>query len=247
MKKALIYFASVAFLFACDDHDSKDVSDVTAYAEITVQGENLIILSQGETYVEPGVVAFEGDTEIPVVTTIKGKNRGATTLDTNIADEYLITYTATNGDGFSATSQRTVIVANTGDLVNSIEGLYTSTIYRNGAQGAPASAYTDMEYILIWKNSNGTYGISDAFGGWYLLGRAIAGSETPGGIIVANNIPNNDFTFPATLTNSYFGGSATITGMTVNPTNKTINFTSRWVADAQTTYTFSADLKQVQL
>ena len=100
--------------------------------------------------------------------------------------------------------------------------------------------------MLIWKNSDGSYEISDSFGGWYLFGRAIPLSETPGGIIVANDIPSNDFSFPGTQTNRYFGGTSEITSMTVNPDAGTIDFTCVWQADAVTTYTFDVHLEQVQ-
>lgn len=224
-------------------------STLTVYPVITLTGDNPYYVNAGETYTDPGATAMIGDTEVPIVTTFVGRYRGNTssTLDTNIADDYTVQYTAVNADGFSATATREVIVTKTGDLVNSIEGLYTSTVFRNGVQPAATAAnYTDIEYIFIWKNSDGSYGISDAFGGWYLFGRAIADSETPGGKIIANNIPANSFSFPGTLTNKYFGGTAHITAMTVNPANKTIDVTTVWAADASTTYTFTFKLTQVQ-
>jgi len=234
---------------SCSDEDPI-TSSVTVYPVITVTGDNPYYINAGETYTDPGVTATIGDTDVPITTTFVGRYRGNTssTLDTNIADVYSAEYSATNEDGFSTTKTREVIVTKTGDLVNSIEGLYTSTVFRNGVQpAATAGDYTDIEYILIWKNADGSYGISDAFGGWYLFGRAIADSETPGGKIVANSIPTNNFSFPGTLTNKYFGGTANITGLTVNPTAKTIDVTTVWAADASTTYTFTFKLTQVQL
>src|SRR5690606_17499652 len=177
-----------------------------------------------------------------------GLYRGGTTLDTNVDDVYTITYTATNQDGFSGSATRTVIVADTGDLVTNIAGLYRTTVFRNGTQ--PASNpqdYTNREWILIWQNDDGTYGISDAFGGWYLYGRAIPGSETPGTIIVANNIPANDFEFPGTQTNTYFGGSSEMTQMTVDPSTNSIDFTTVWnTTPPVTVYTFTVHLVQHQ-
>lgn len=245
-----IILGIIAPLFALSCSNENEISSaVTVYPVITLSGESPYFLNVGDTYEEPGAIATIGENEVPLTTRFVGRyrNNTFTTLDTNVADFYNVQYTATNEDGFSATSVRQVIVAETGDLVNSIEGLYTSTVYRNGTQGAPASAYTDIEYILIWKNSDGSYGISDAFGGWYLFGRAIADSETPGGKIVANNIPSNDFSFPATMTNRYFGGTSRITGVTVNPTDKSIDVTTTWATAAPVTnYTFTFHLKQVQ-
>lgn len=224
-------------------------SRVTYYPVIDVAGDATVLVHEGEAYADPGAVGTIDGEEIPLDISFAGYYRGNVfngTLDTNIADMYTQSYSATNADGFSSSATREIWVANTGDLVNSIEGLYTSTVFRNGTQGSPAANYTDIEYMLIWKNADGTYGISDAFGGWYLYGRAIAGSETPGGIIVANDIAANDFEFPATLSNSYFGGSAEITGMTVNAETGTIVFTTFWQADPATSYTFETHLTQVE-
>lgn len=233
---------SFATLVSCS-YEPEIGSTVTVYPIITVTGPNPYFVPAGTAYVDPGATAKAGTATVPVITTAVGKYRGTTTLDTNKADEYIVTYTATNSDGFAATETRKVIVYKNGDLVNSIEGLYTSTVARNGS--TPSDAYRNIEYVHIWKNTDGTYGVSDAFGGWYEYGRAIPNSETPGGIINAVNIPTNSFTFPgSTLTNSYFGGTAKITGFTVNATTKTSVLTCSWLAP--TAYTFVSTLTQVQ-
>lgn len=243
---------AIAILFAITSCSTEDEisSKVTVYPIITVNGDSTIFLNEGEAFTDPGAVAMIGETEVPVDVKYVGRYRGNVftgTLDTSVADIYTAEYSALNEEGFAGTATRQIIVANTGDLVNSIEGLYTSTVFRNGTQGTPASNYTDIEYMLIWKNDDGSYEISDAFGGWYLFGRAIPDSETPGGIIVANDIPSNDFSFPGTQTNLYFGGDSEITGLTVNPDTKTIEITTVWETPPPVTvYTFVSTLTQVQ-
>jgi len=234
-------------LFSCTEDPIS--STVTNYPvlEINSPDESTIFVELGESFTDPGAIATIDGVEVPVTTTYTGRYRGNVftgNLDTNVADIYTITYSALNEDGFAGTATREVIVAKTGDLVTSIEGLYRSTVFRNGVQGAPASNYTDIEYLLIWKNANGSYQISDALGGWYLFGRAIADSESPGGLFVANNIPANDFSFPGTQVNRYFGGSSTITSAIVDPVAKTIDFTTVW--EAPPTYNFATHLEQVQ-
>ena len=228
-------------------------SKVTNYPVFTLNSpdEDPVFVHEGDAYTDPGASATVGGAAAEVTTTYTGRYRNNVfngTLDTNVSDFYTTEYTAINEDGFSAALTRQVIVAETGDLVNSIAGLYTSTVFRNGTQGSPASAYTDIEYILIWENEDGTYGISDTFGGWYLFARAIADSETPGGIIVANDIATNDFSFPGTQTNTYFGGTSEITNLTVDPVAKTLVLTTTWVAPGSppTNYTFVSTLTQVQ-
>jgi len=236
-------------LFSCTEDPIS--STITNYPvlELNASGESTIFVEQGESFTDPGAIATIDGVEVPVTTTYTGRYRGNVftgSLDTNVADVYTVSYSALNSDGFAGTATREVIVAKTGDLTTSIEGLYRSTVFRNGVQGSPASAYTDMEYILIWKNADGRYEISDALGGWYLLGRAIADSESPGGLIVANNIAANDFSFPGTQTNLYFGGPSTIRSAVVDAAAKTIDLKTVWVAPPATTYNFDIHLEQVQ-
>ena len=240
----LALLGSLFTLTSC--YEDEIGSTVTVYPVITLQGDDPIFLSVGESFTDPGAIATIGDTEVPVTTTYSGTFTGSSsgTLNTNVADIYTATYSAMNEDGFSGSISRQIVVANTGDLVNSIEGLYTSTVTRNGAGGPQ---YNDMEYVLIWKNDDGTYEISDAFGGYYDIGRAYGPTYiTPGGIIVANDIPTNSFSFPGTQSNLTFGGASEITSLTVNATAGTIDITNTWQADPATLYTFQIHLEQVQ-
>lgn len=220
-------------------------STVTYFPDITLKGATTVFVPLGSAYTDPGVSATENGVAIEYTSTAVGVNRKSNKLDTNIQDEYIQTYKATNKDGFANTVTRTVIVYKTGDLVNSIEGVYTSTAARNGS--TPSAAYRDMKYIYIWKNTDGTYEISDAFGGWYPIARAIANSNTPGGKMNAVNISTNTFTFPGNpMTNTYFGGVATLTAVTVNPATKKVVVSCDW--DTGTTlYKFVSTLTQVQL
>jgi hypothetical protein len=219
-------------------------STVTYFPEITLNGASTVFVPLGSTYNDPGVTATVNGATIEYTSTAIGVNRRSPKLDTSIQDEYIQTYKAINADGFANTVTRKVIVYKTGDLVNSIEGVYTSTVARNGS--TPSAAYRNMEYIYIWKNTDGTYEISDAFGGWYSIGRAIAGSNTPGGKINAVNISTNTFTFPGNpMTNDYFGFPANLLSLTVNPTTKTLVLSCDW--NTGTAYVFVSTLTQVQL
>lgn len=254
MKKivlTLLLFASALFV-SCEEDTTAGVSRVTNYPLITVLGEQTIFVPQGGTFNDPGATATAGTETIPYVVTAKGLYRGENTLNTNVPDEYTVKYTATNADGFSISGARKVIVYKTGDLVNSIEGVYVATTKRNG-NFLPASqgSSLNMKYIYIWKNTDGTYEVSDAFGGWYALGRRLGISyATPGGKINAVSIPGNSFTFPGApgnLTNPGFGGSAELTGLTVTPALKKIVLTSHWLASPTTNYNFEVTLIQEQL
>ena len=247
MKKIFFTFAIITTVIftSCDSTDTDGVSKLTKYPLIEVLGADPIFVPQGGTFTDPGAIATEGGSVIPHTTSFNGVYRGFTTLNTNNTDEYIVTYKATNAAGFAGTANRKVIVYKTGDLVTSIEGVYTCTIKRNGV--TPSAAYQNIKYIYIWKNADGTYEVSDAFGGWYQYGRALGLDYiTPGGIINAVDIPTNNFTFPGNpLTNTGFGGVANLNGLTVNPATKTIIMTCSWAAP--TAYAFEATLTQVQL
>lgn len=236
-----MFFISGLFYVSCEDESTANVSKVTNYPLVTVKGSDPIYIQKGTAFVDPGATATEGGKTIPYTTSISGTYRGATKVDTNIIDGYDISYTAVNVDGFSASATRKVWVYNNGDLINSIEGIYTSTVLRGGAG---SSQYTDMEYVLIWKNANGKYQMSCGLGAYYDIGRGYGPSYagTPV-IITANNIPANDFTIP-NFTIPDFGGTAVMTGFTVNPTTKKITFTTTW--DGSSNGTFTVTLTQVK-
>ena len=250
MKKLFIQLMvfSGLLLTSCST-DTDNVSRVTNYPIIEMNGESTVFVPMGGTYVDPGVVATEGETVISTTSSFNGNFRGAKTLDVNVPDEYTQTYTATNKDGFKATATRRVIVYKTGDLVNSIEGVYLSTTRRNGSLLNPAQGSSvDQKYIYIWKNTDGTFGVSDAFGGWYSIARKIGITSATQGGTITGNIPTNTFTYPGNpLENQYFGGVANITGLTVNAATKTLVLSTSWLAPPATNYSFVSTLTQVQL
>lgn len=236
-------------LFTSCSTDTDNVSKVTDYPIITVNGDDTVFVPVGGTFSDPGAVALEGTAVIPTVASYNGNFRGAKTLDTNQADEYTQTYTAINKDGFKATATRRIIVYKTGDLVSSIEGVYLSTTTRNGTL-LPASqgSSVNQKYIYIWKNTDGTFGVSDAFGGWYSIGRNIGITSATQGGIIAGSIPTNTFTYPGNpLGNQYFGGVANITSVNVNAATKTVVLSTAWLAPPATNYSFVSTLTQLQL
>ena len=243
-----VVVCSLLFI-ACDADSTTGVSKVTNYPTIEINGASTLFVPFGGIFSDPGVVAKEAGAVIPTQTNFVGNFRGAKTLDLNQADEYTETYTATNKDGFKTNATRKVIVYKTGDLINSIEGVYLSTTKRNGTLlAASQGSSVDQKYIYIWKNSNGTYGVSDAFGGWYSIGRKIGITSATQGGIITGDILTNTFTFPVgQLGNQYFGGVANITGLTVNAPSKTLVLTTVWTASDGTPYTFVSTLTQVQL
>lgn len=237
--KYLFSLLLVFFLLACEK-DYEDLYTLTNYADFEMEGDEIVFNPLGTAYTDPPVTATEAGVDLPVTTTIIGDFfSGNTSFDPNVADRYIYTYSAINSDGYPGTVTRYVYNVNTGDLVNSIEGVYTSTVDR-----VPAGAgnYEDMEYVMIVKTGDNTYELSDAIGGYYDIGRgAGADYRAPGLTITAISIPNNQFTF-STAEVGTFGGEVTMESMTVDPVAKTIVIKNGWDAG----YSFTITLKQVQ-
>ncbi len=248
MKKIfkIIYLLLLPIIFiavttSCErEKESEGISRITYFPDFKMSGDEVIVLNKGDNFTDPGIKAYENGVEIPVKSTVIGDYFPASSLDVNTPNKYIITYLATNKDGFDGTAQRIVYVISTGDLINNIEGLYTSTVVRNGVQ---SPQYQDLKYIMIRKSGDNVYEISDAIGGYYDLGRKYgADYRATGAQITANNIATNDFDLGPSFGVGAFGGVATITSFTVDASNKTITFVTEWDAG----YTFEVTLTQVQ-
>jgi hypothetical protein len=104
------------------------ISDVTVYPVLTMAGDKYVAVVKGSSFTDPGVTAKEGTATINVTTT--------GTVNTNQPGLYVVTYSATNKDGFAASTTRTVVVIpaheNAGvDLSGKydyVNGGYTSTV-----------------------------------------------------------------------------------------------------------------------
>ncbi|WP_166669337.1 MULTISPECIES: DUF5011 domain-containing protein [unclassified Flavobacterium] len=121
MKKIFISLMVVSGLLLTSCEESTDgVSKVTAYANLTMNGDALVVLTQGETYTEAGVEAEANGQVLPV--TIDG------TVDTSKPTVYKLRYSAVNSDGFPASLTRTVIVLS--NKPSTID--LTGTFFRSG-------------------------------------------------------------------------------------------------------------------
>jgi hypothetical protein len=239
----LLCLLSTAVVFtSCDDEpEVSNISRVTYFPTFEYEGGDFALVACNSSFELPEVKATENGVELPVNTTVEGALTGASTFDIGVPDKYVITSSATNQDGFDGLVVRTVWVACNGDLVNSIEGLYTATVVRNGVS---SPQYTNLRYVLITKIDDDTYEISDAIGGYYDIGRAYGDAYRAAGMtITANSIPGNDFSFGGPIGVGAFGGSLEMTSFSVDPGTGTIHFTSSWDAG----FDFDVTLTQVQL
>jgi len=128
MKKLIIFsFLVAAFMVSCNEADIVDtdqqvgISKVTYYPILTVTGEEYVTVAKGGTFTDPGATAEAGGASVPVV--------ASGTVDTNTVGVYVVTYTATNTDGFSASASRFVVVYSTdaGAAAQDLSGNYART------------------------------------------------------------------------------------------------------------------------
>ena len=110
--KPLILLSLLAVCFVGCKDDAESISRVTNYPDFTMNGDDFIIHQLGDAFTDPGVTATEAGAEIEVTNSASGIYRGGSSLDVNTSDEYHITYSATNKDGFAGTVGRTVMVVN---------------------------------------------------------------------------------------------------------------------------------------
>jgi hypothetical protein len=153
MKKfiPIIYFLVAILSVACnknDIHNTDDqvgISRVTHFAVFQVSGSDYMSVVKGTAFVDPGVKAFEGSTEIPVKTT--------GSVNTNQTGLYILTYSATNKDGYSASTSRTVVVI----AAHETPGVDLSGKY----DYVGSSTYTST----VTKVAEGTYTTDNAWSG----------------------------------------------------------------------------------
>ncbi len=227
---ALFASVSMVFMMGCEEFEnSAEPSTATFLPKLTMFGPASIDLECTATgYNDEGLIAEEQGVEIPVTTTITGSYFGSSTV--NGPDVYSIFYSATNKDGIPGAAERTVFwPACPGDFNTSIAGVYKADVVRNGVVSAQ---YQNLGPIIIKDLGDGNFQISDAIGGYYDHGRKFGYHYASTGFVVkAINLPGNSFDFAnQTVTVGDFGGALVMTSFSINPANRTIEFTTDWDA-----------------
>lgn len=128
------------------DDETANVSFVTTYPVVTLLGDQWEVLQVGETFNDPGIEAFEGETAIDFTT--------SGSVDTSVPGVYVLTYTAVNEDGFSASVVRYVGVITPEAAAIDLSGQYQ----RNAGVGG-ISTVTQIEPGLFETDNVG--GVAD--------------------------------------------------------------------------------------
>lgn len=133
---------SMALFMGCISDDTANVSFVTTYPVIEMEGSEITTSPKGTPFVDPGVTSMIGDDEVP--TDVAGS------VDPSKPGAYQLVYTATNPDGFSRSVTRQVVVYDPATDAVDLTGTYVRT-----ATGAIAT---------VEKIGPSTYHIDDAAG-----------------------------------------------------------------------------------
>lgn len=96
---------TVLFLSSCDTETTGDVSEITYYAVIEINGESEVIINQGDSWTDPSANVTLNGEPYPFET--------STVVDTAVPGVYYITYSAVNDEGYAASATRTVVVVST--------------------------------------------------------------------------------------------------------------------------------------
>lgn len=120
MKKLIILPLLSLLFLSCSEDSTGGVSRVTFYPNLLLNGERIVVLTEGDAYTDPGAVADANGEPLDVTAT--------GTVNPNTVGVYKTVYQAFNEDGFSASVTRTVIVLSAAPSTINLEG----TFFRNG-------------------------------------------------------------------------------------------------------------------
>jgi hypothetical protein len=123
---------------------------------MTMAGSQVIVVSLNSIWADPGATAYDTCPRNYLTVTTNG------TVNTSVAGEYDLTYTATTGDGVSATNSRAVIVV---DPTGVVADTNLDLDYGPTTDGWPAPAgFTKLLYGNLVGNVYGGFSVTDPTG-----------------------------------------------------------------------------------
>ena len=141
LKNSIYIILCLLILVRCDEESTGGISRITTYPSFEMEGDEILVAVKGQPFTDPGVVATEAGTEIPVTKTVIGSSyivagstqpgdvqyRTLTEVDNQTPGIYTIVYSAENSDGFEGSVERTVFVLDAvPDPSVDLSGTYTS-------------------------------------------------------------------------------------------------------------------------
>lgn len=172
-------------LSSCEkDTSTEDISKLTYYVDIQLEGNSTMLLPEGEEYIEPGFSGVLKGVNVSDKILVDG------TVDGSQSGMYQLTYSAVGSDGFSSEVVRTVIVYDPLAPEDDLSGVYDGV--RVGRGGGP---------VTITKLGPGIFSVTDLFGGFYDVVAGYGTAYRLTGIIQLNA----DYTYVSLTNSSAFG------------------------------------------
>ncbi|GHT78698.1 hypothetical protein AGMMS50262_21610 [Bacteroidia bacterium] len=160
--KYCLIIASVFLLFSCEK-ETEDISRITYYVDFELNEGAVNFIQAGSSWTDPGVKATEAGVDVTDKVDVSG------TVNANKVGRYVITYSAVNKDGFTASAEREVYVVDVTQSAPIQNGAYivSGSSYRHvNSSGAEVAYGKDFE-ISFTQVYSGVLYVSDLFGGWY--------------------------------------------------------------------------------
>lgn len=156
--KYLAIGALVALSLTSCDKDTEGKTDVLNYPVITLEGDNVVLMSVGDTFEDPGYSASLGTEDYTSNVVV------STDLDTENPGFYTVVYSVSNPEGFSAVATREVWVNNPDNFDN----IYWAECWH--ATNTSRHYYDSPISIQAYDASQGLYVINDVLAGYYAYG-----------------------------------------------------------------------------
>ena len=208
-----MFLALMIGLNSCDKK-TEDISTITYFVNIELNGDALVFHEKGTPWVDPGFSATEGDDDVTA-------NVVVTTPSMNELGYYEITYSATNSDGYAGHVTRNVVVYDGNLSTTDISGEYTSDVVRNSSE-----SYAGNPVVISKTPVDGVYEISDWIGGFYNIGRGYGAGYAFHGYFQMKSDTEFDI---ISSTNPWNAPLDSVENMVYNPTDNTITYTAKWL------------------
>ena len=217
---------SVLGFTSCDDDDQFTDSRLTYYVNLELQGDEMMLVPLGTTFVDPGVKATLAGEDF----TSKVIVDGVDDVDVNTVGFYDITYSGVNADGFPASVSRTVVVYDP-TVTASIEGTYSTDMAatKYGASKNPFSAYaasygntSQCVGITFSEFVPGIFYCNDLFGGWYDQIRGYGANYDMTGYVCLN--PDNSISLLSSYVKGWGDGLDYIENGVYNPETGQVSY-----------------------
>jgi hypothetical protein len=178
MKKIIniVGFACLLLFISCEK-ETEGISFETNYANFELTGANPYNLPLGTAYTEPGVKAEAAGEVLPVT--------ASNNIDHTTLGIYVVNYSATNVDGYEATTTRTVAVYDPTAPATDFSADYICNMYRTNADGSGRREFKGLA-ISVSKVGPGIFYVTDLLGGYYAQGLGYGGAYAMTGYLALN-------------------------------------------------------------